>query len=260
MKYCKRLAVLSIAACFSFCATAQVKTADGMIQQLFASLKNKDEKAFTSLYPNGQQMASLMRRMMETMFKSEQMQQMMAMDEKSKNMNLDSLIEAQISQLAKPEAMAEMQKSFAKNFQEIIEKGEKKGVNWNSAQLTSYTVDSAMQSDDEEMKMLAGAGIKNLSGVIDFRSGGTDYQMNYDKVLYIPSEGGWFGGEFKQVIKKGESFALEEDGPSGLVDSAAVAEVPQTETKTKTKSDGNKVKTKTKTPANKTKTKTKTKA
>lgn len=253
MKYIKRLALLVVVSFFATTINAQVKTADNMIHQLFASLKNKDEKAFTSLYPNGQQMASLMRGMMETMFKSEEMQKMMAMDEKSKNMNIDSLINAQLSQMTKPEAQAEMQKSFAKNFQEIVEKGEKKGVNWSQAQLVSFTLDSTSQVDDEEMKMFAGAGIKNLKGVIDFKAAGTDYQMNFDKVLYIPSEGGWFGGEFKQVIKKGESFGLQDDGNT-------IQEITNEDVETKVKTDGNKTKTKTKTPATKTKTKTKSKA
>jgi hypothetical protein len=260
MKYIKRLVLLVALSFFATHINAQVKTADSMIHKLFASLKNKDEKAFTSLYPNGQQMASLMRGMMETMFKSEEMQKMMAMDEKSKNLNIDSLINAQLSQMTKPEAQAEMQKSFAKNFQEIVEKGEKKGVNWSQAQLVSFTLDSTAQVDDEEMKMFAGAGIKNLKGVIDFKAGGTDYQMNFDKVLYIPSEGGWFGGEFKQVIKKGESFALEQPENEVMTDTTATADLPKATTKSKTKTDGNKTKTKTKTPANKTKTKTKTKA
>jgi len=258
MKHIKRLAFL---VAISFAATvsqAQVSSPDAMVQKLFASLKNKDEQSFVALYPNGKQMASLMRGMMETMFKSEEMKQMMAMDEKSKNMNIDSLIDAQISQVTKPETQAEMAKGFAKNFKEIIEKGEKKGVNWSQAQLTSYKLDSTTQVEDEEMKMFAGAGIKNLKGVIDFNAGGTDYQMNFDKVLFIPSEGGWFGGEFKQVIKKGESFATTGSSESEVIaDTAVTTTTTQPKVKTKTKTDGNKVKTKTKTPAAKTKTKTK---
>ncbi|HEX8314032.1 MAG TPA: hypothetical protein VF609_03520 [Flavisolibacter sp.] len=256
MKHIKRLIFLFA---FAFAVTtgnAQIKSADSIINKLFTSLRNKDEKAFITLYPNGQQMASLMRGMMETMFKSEEMQKMMAMDEKSKNMNIDSLINAQISQVTKPEAQAEMQKSFGKSFQDIIEKGEKKGVNWSGAQLVSYTLDSSAQAgDDQEAKMFAGAGIKNLKGVIDFKASGTDYQMNFDKVLYIPSEGGWFGGEFKQVIKKGESFALEQSADAAATDSATTA--PESKMKTKAKTNGSKIKTKTKTPITKAKTKTK---
>lgn len=226
-----------------------------MIHRLFNSIKSKDEKAFVTLYPNTQQMNKLVRGMMETMFKSEEMQKMMAMDEKAKNMNIDSLIEVQMAQMNKPETQAEMQKSYGENFRSIIEKGEKKGVNWSQAQLVSFTVDTTSDTGGEEMRMFAGSGIKAMKGVIDFKSGGTDYQMNYEKVLYLPSEQGWFGGEFKQVIKKGESFAQE--GPDDHMGDTATTPA---ESKTKVKTDGNKTKVKTKTPATKTKTKTKAKA
>lgn len=255
MKKLKCLVAL-FAICF-FCTTvqAQVRNADTMVNKLFTALKNKDEASFLALYPTGKQMGNLVKGMLETMFKSPEMQQMMAMDEKSKNMNIDSLVDVQVSQMNKPETQAEMQKGFARNFKEIIEKGEKKGVNWNQAQLTSYSLDSTSEMEGEEMKMFGGSGIKNLKGVIDFRSAGTDYQMNFDKILLIPSENGWFGGEFKQVIKKGESFVQE---PSG--DEEDKAETPKADTKSKTKTEGDKTKTKAKTPATKTKTKTKTKA
>jgi|GEM_PF-5043346 len=251
MKHIKRLAFLFTLSLFASAASAQVSNADSMIHRLFSSLKNKDEKSFVTLYPNTQQMNKLVRGMMETMFKSEEMQKMMAMDEKAKNMNIDSLIEVQMAQMNKPETQAQMQKSYGETFRSIIEKGEKKGVNWSQAQLVSYTIDSAANANDEEMRMFAGSGIKAIKGVIDFRAGGTDYQMNYDKVLYIPSENGWFGGEFKQVIKKGESFALEGTDDHMDSDSTTTMDTAPAESKTKVK---------TKTPAGKTKTKTKAKA
>ena len=203
MKHLRRLALLLSISFFTASVDAQVSNVDTMIHKLFATLKSKDEASFIALYPNGTQMANLVRSMLNTMFKSPEMQQMMAMDEKSKNMNIDSLVNAQVSQMNKPETQTEMKKAFSKNFQDIIDKGEKKGVNWSQAQLVSYTLDSTAEASDEEMKMFAGAGVKNVKGVISFTSGGADYQMNFDKVLRIPSEGGWFGGELKQVIKKG---------------------------------------------------------
>jgi hypothetical protein len=262
MKYINRLAFLAALFLLASTANAQVRSADSIVHKLFSSLKNKDEKAFTSLYPNSRQMASMVRGMMEAMFNSDEMKKMMAMDEKSKNLNIDSLINAQVAQMDKPETQAEMQKSFSENFQQIIDKGEKKGVNWSQAQLVSYTLDSTARVDDEEMKMFAGSGMKNLKGVIDFRAGGTDYQMNFDKVLFIPSEGGWFGGEFKQVIKKGENFSADAGADVPPTDESTAERDARLkkETKTKVKTDGDKTKSKTKTPAGKTKTKTKSKA
>ena len=256
MKHIRRLAFLFASLFFATTINAQVSSADMMIQKLFTTLKNKDEKSFVALSPNAKQMGGLVRSIMETMFKSPEMKNMMAMDEKSKNMNIDSLIDAQVSQVTKPETQAEMEKSYAKNFNETIEKGEKKGVNWSQSKFVSVQMDSTADIGDEEMKMFAGAGIKNLKGVIDFNSAGTDYQMNFDKVLFIPTEGGWFGGEFKQVIKKGESFAAETPDKDVEADTITT-ETKKPAAKTQTKTDSNKTKTKTKTPATKTKTKTK---
>ena len=128
-------------------------------------------------------------------------------------------------------------------FQEAVEKGEKKGVNWSEAKLTNFTMDTTAQLDGE-MAALQTTGIKAMKGVIDFQSGGTDYQMRYDKIMYLPSEGGWFGGEFSEVARKGE-----ENTPA-----------TESKTKSKTKTAAGTTKTKTKTSAGKTTSKTKTKS
>src|SRR5215204_6589604 len=89
-------------------ANAQISNADSMIYKVFATLQAKDEKAFVALYPNAAQFSKMMRTMMEQMMNSEQMKQMMAADEKSKNMNLDSLINAEVDKISKPEVFDEM--------------------------------------------------------------------------------------------------------------------------------------------------------
>ncbi|MDQ6610683.1 MAG: hypothetical protein M3Y85_12770, partial [Bacteroidota bacterium] len=139
MKHSKVFIFLAAICLSTASAIAQVSNQDTMINKLFASLKAKDEKAFVALYPNASQFGKMMRVMMEGMLKSEQMQKMMAADEKSKNMNIDSLINTEVGKMNKPEVFAEMQKKFGKSFQKIIEAGEKKGVNWSAAKLVSYT-------------------------------------------------------------------------------------------------------------------------
>jgi hypothetical protein len=256
MKYAKNLALL-FAICFSIQSVkAQVNSSDTIIHKLFATLKAKDEKAFVALYPTGPQFAKMMRVMMEGMLNSDQMKQMMAMDPKSKDLNIDSLINTEVEKMAKPEAFAAMQKSFGKKFKEAIERGEKKGVNWSAAKLVTYTTDTTGDVNPE-MEMFKSSGIKNLKGIIDFTSGDSAYQMSFDKLIYIPAERGWFGGEFNQVIRKGESFANDPAGESMMADSidSVRVEMPKTKTKTKTKSSGVKTKVKTKSPARKPTTK-----
>lgn len=184
---------------------AQVRSADSMVHKIFATLKAKDQKAFVALYPNAQQFGRFMRNIMEQAMKSEEIKKMMEMDEKSKGMNLDSLIEAQIATVSSPEAFGQMEKAFGAMFQKIIEKGEKKGVRWSEAKLTNFTFDSSAIAGDGAP--FTPTGLKEAKGVIDFTVGDEPYQLAYSKMMYLESEGGWFGAEFPQLARKGESLA-----------------------------------------------------
>lgn len=241
MKITRSLFLIFTALAATQVTLAQVSQPDAMVQKIFATLQSKDEKAFVNLYPNAAQFTKLMRSMMEQMLSTPEVKQAMAADPTSKNMNVDSLINVEVSKISDPESFAQMQKKFSSSFQQIIEKGEKNGVNWSNAQLTNFTIDTAAALDGE-MAALKSTGIKAMSGVIDFRSNNTDYHMSFDKVMYLPEEGGWFGGEFPQLARKSESLTGENSA-----------------TKTKTKSASGSTKTKTKTTAGKTTTKTKSK-
>ncbi|HVF80824.1 MAG TPA: hypothetical protein VM884_02780 [Flavisolibacter sp.] len=134
----------------------------------------------------------------------------------------------------------------------------KKGVNWSAAKLVTYTTDTT-SAVGPEMEMFKSSGIKNMKGVIDFTSGDSAYQMSFDKLIYVPAEGGWFGGEFEQVIRKGESFLQTGETRIEAASSDTTfitTEVPKDiKTKTKSKSSGVKTKVKTKSPARKPATK-----
>ena len=236
---------------------AQVRTADSLVHKIFATLKSKDEKAFVSLYPNGQQFGRFMRTVMEGAMKSEQMKEIMSMDEKTKNLNLDSLIDAQVAMFMMPEMVNKMQADFVKTFQRTIEKGEQKGVNWSQAQLTGFTIDSSAVKGDENMPFEL-AGLKEAKGVIDFTVGDSAYQLAFSKMMYIQSEGGWFGAEFPQLARKGESLAPDpsaeqDDEESAIMMEEAPAEKPTAKPKAKApaKKQAAKPKTKTGAPAKK---------
>ena len=106
---------------------------------------------------------------------------------------------------------------------------------------------------DNEMDILKNVGFKTMKGIIDFRSAGTDYQISFDKVVYLPAEGGWFGGEFPQLAKKGESLQpdMEVDPSTMAADTTIAVTDKKAKTKTKTKTPTSKTKVKTKTPARK---------
>jgi len=231
---------------------AQVSSPDTMVHRIFASLKAKDQKAFVSLYPNARQFGAFIRGMMETMLKTPEMKKMMEKDEKSKNMNVDSLIDAQVSAASEPMAFAKMQSEFGNIFQKIIEKGESKGVKWNEATLTGYTLDSTTTEEGNPFQ----PSMKTLKGVISFNVGDSAYQLAYDKIFFLPAENGWFGAEFKQLARKGESLAPDQAEMEEGVDSVAVEKPSAKMAKPKAKQPAAKAKTgSTKSPARKTKTK-----
>lgn len=250
MKNVRRLVLVT--AFFFGVATlqAQVRSADSLVQKLFATLQAKDEKAFVALYPDQQQFSRFIRGILEKVLKSEQMQKMMAADEKSKNLNVDSLINAQVATTTGAEGFGKMQAEFGKSFQKIIEAAEQKGVKWSDAKLTNYTVDSAAAADkDAEAFNLT--GLKEAKGVIDFSVGNSSYQLAYGKLMYIESEGGWFGGEFTQVARKGE---LVEPAAADSVDSVVSSQKelkPTAPAKKKTTTKGKD--SNSKSPARKTK-------
>lgn len=211
MKYAKKFILLFVVYFSIQSINAQVSNPDTMIHKLFASLKAKDEKAFVAMYPNASQMQTLVRAVMDATMRTEEMQQMMAQNPQTKGMSLDSIINAQVASLSKPEVVEQMQKGFGKSFQQIIKKGEQKGVNWSHAKLTHYTFDTTAPATVKGIAALVGLGYKNMKGIIDFTSDDSAYQLSFDKIISIPKEDGWFGGEFQQLIRKGESFAANDD-------------------------------------------------
>lgn len=204
MKITRPFFVLAVILFAATSLQAQVPTADAMIQKVFASLKAKDQEAFVALYPNQQQFSRFMRNIMEQTLKSDEMKKLLEADEKSKGLNIDSLINMQVAMVTTPESMAKMQQEFAKTFQQVIAKGEQKGVKWNEAKLDSFTMDTTAI---ESGAPFTPAGIKEAKGVIHFSVGTDAYQLAFAKMMFIESEGGWFGADFPQLARKGESLA-----------------------------------------------------
>lgn len=239
---------LLLATLFFFTLTslqAQVKNADTMVHRIFAALKAKDQKAFVQLYPNAEQFSRFIRNIMEQTMKSDEIKKLMEADEKTKGLNLDSLIEAQVAVVSSPGAMRKMQEEFEQTFQQIIEKGEKKGVKWTEATLTGYTLDTVdMEATGAPFQP---KGIKEAKGVIDFTVGNAPYQLAFNKMMYIESEGGWFGADFTQVARKGESLQPDEEA----ADHAEAAPQDKKEPATKSKTPATKKGSKQKAPARK---------
>ncbi|GAA4742447.1 hypothetical protein [Flavisolibacter ginsenosidimutans] len=204
MKYTKILALVILVCFASTLLNAQEKSIDTLIHKLFSSLKQQDEKAFIALYPNGQQFAYIMRPLIEDAFKSNEMKGALASNEKTSSINIDSLIEVQMNQVTAPQVEAELSKKYSQLYHEFIEKGEKKGVKWQEAELISISLDSTLDKSDTEVKSLLQAGMKTMKGIVDFRSNKVNYRMTFAKFVNVPQAGGWFSGEIKEIVRKAE--------------------------------------------------------
>lgn len=249
-----RLALFIVLFALAPSLQAQVRSADTMVQKIFATLKAKDQKAFVALYPNAQQFSRFIRNIMEQTLKSDEMKQLMAMDEKSKGMNLDSLVDAQVAAVSSAEGFQKMESEFGKAFQKIIEKGESKGVKWNEAILTGFTIDSTQAL--AEGSPIQPKGLKEAKGVIDFSVGDSAYQLAYSKMMFIESEGGWFGADFPQLARKGESLAPdatpgEDDEDTGIMTEEGTKPEAKKATKAPAKKPAAKAKPKTQAPVKK---------
>lgn len=245
MIYTLRLALLLASFSCVFASRAQVAHPDSMVRKLFATLPANDQNGFVALYPSPQQLVELVKSILQ----SEEVQKQLAQSGEAKNINMDSLIQAQMTAMTKPEVVSEMTKSFAKNFQRTMEQGKAKRIDWKKAQFIAYSTDTATSGTNNDEAMLQKLGYKTMKGVIDFSVDTALYQMQFEKIIFIPKAAGWFGGEFGQIVRKGESFA-ENGGPlTDSVDSVRIA--PPAKTKSKGKTGNSKTKTTIKSPARK---------
>lgn len=253
MKYLRGYLLIALVSAASF-AQAQITNVDTFMHRFFTTLKTNDKQAFIALYPSGDQMKQIMQDAMGKMLNNEQFREQLKKE--TPGQNIDSMIKVQLDMFTSDEALKDMTKKFERSFDNAISKGENKGVVWSKATLTSYTVDTSVAAEDEVMG-LADAGYKSMKGVIDFSVADSAYQASFGEVIFMPGRG-WYGGEIKKVVHKGESLKEEEetwqqsgeDSTFMIIDTTAY-QVPKEKVKPKAK---------TKTPPAKTKTKTKTSA
>lgn len=226
-------------------ANAQIANPDTMVHRLFATLQSQDENAYVALYPN----TEVMRKLMVKVVKGIALQMKQGqVDSSLKAENIDSVLMMAIEQKMTPAEVAKMHKGFARSFQQLSATGKQKGIRWSDARLTTYTYDTTAQND-EAAQQLFGGGLTAMKGIMYFTAGGKEYQMRFDKAMFLPSEGSWYGGEFKDLGRKGDAWTAD----SGEKVADTLKAPGRTQTKTKTNLSG--TKTKTKSPAGKTKTK-----
>jgi hypothetical protein len=228
---------------------AQTESIDSQVQKLFSALKSKDTAAYLKLFASGRQMDQVYGLGLERLSPKERADLKKSLKEHDlyKSLNVDSLFQSMLHQYSAPSATEKLRAEAAHKFNSVVIEGEKKGVIWLSATLNSYHLDTFEINKNQ----IQTTGVKLLNGVIDFSSGDSSYELRFYNLTYLPLDNGWFGGEFIELIRKGESFTPDIEVVE--IATQTIQEVPPPPPPPPAKQ-------KVKTPSVKTKTKTKTKS
>lgn len=179
-------AVISLAPAYS-----QVREKNAMVKKVFTVLKTKDEKGFVKLFPDAATTKKYILQMMG--------------GDSSLGMLKEMMAEITDSSL---------QEEYGTDFQQIISRGEKKGVEWSSATLVKYTLDSSISEE----------GMPMLNGKIYFNSKGKAYFLSYNDIIKFGDEG-WYGVNIERVdLKSKENEPEVIDWEVFGTDSVAIAD------------------------------------
>jgi hypothetical protein len=166
---------------------SQTKDKEVMIKSIFAALKNKDEQAYLKLFPT----VATLKEVLQTSLKNG-------------DKNLQDLMAGMTD--------SSLQAHIRRDFIGAIQDGEEKGINWSSADLTSYTADS-VASNDEIMKTTT------LEGKIYFKTQEKDFYIAYNEVIWFEGRG-WYGVSLRNI---GQMINGQEIDLDGIANSTAIA-------------------------------------
>lgn len=161
---------------------AQEKDKEVMVKKIFYSLRDKNPEAFINLFPDG------------VTFREFVLKSGMAANSPEDSVELESLIGSLTD--------SSLREGFRESYAEYIKKGEDSGVNWPSAKLVSFTIDSSY-IEDEGFKTPA------LSGKIYFTADSIDFFIEYSQVIWFENKG-WYGVEIDRIDKKSREHLKEE--------------------------------------------------
>jgi hypothetical protein len=190
MKKIKLLFVITLVL-FAASSFSQEKNKEVMIKKIFNILQQKDDKGFVHLFPDAATTKEFARKLLgeDSEYKaSEEYNNMMSM-------LTDSIL----------------QERYREMFMEIIEDGEKKGVEWAKTNFISFTADSSIQEDTK---------MSQLEGKIYFNIDKMEYFLKYNDIIWFENHG-WYGVTFDRIDEKSKENEPEEFD-LGVADSAAM--------------------------------------
>ena len=196
----KKSLLLAATVALTLGASAQVSRPDSLVFRAFRTLQAKDTAGFIELYPNHQQMKKLMVNSMDQL-----REQLKAIQP---NMNVDSMIKAEMENFTAEKYRNELQAEFSESFRRILARAQALNLDLSKATILSIRMDTA----ETEM-----TGILAVRGTLDLTSDGKDYLLIFDGAGYLPTENGWFGTKFTGIHRKGETApAVEEVIQEGI--------------------------------------------
>ncbi|HYO22603.1 MAG TPA: hypothetical protein VER36_09360 [Flavisolibacter sp.] len=209
MKNTKRL-ILSVALFLTTASHAQVSNPDTMVQRIFTALKARDEKAMVALYPNKDQMLKLFSRIMSGLVA----EIAKADTTNKKEINTPDLNQMMLEKMKQMSTEQEINKEYEKvanEFRKIINEGEQKGIKWDGIIFSKSTLDIKDLTDETAIKIFGSAGMKEMKGTLYFSSGNAAYNLRFSDVLYLPEEGGWYGGRLRSLNNPDKAELQAED-------------------------------------------------
>lgn len=229
---------LPLLATFVLSSTVQAQTAspDSIAVKIFAALKAKDEKAMVGLYPNKEQMVNLFSRIMSGLV-TEIARMDTANKKEAEEAGLNKMMLQKMKEQATDKEIEKEYEKVAKEFRSVLQKGEGIGISWNDVRLVSYAVEQKDLKDEMAVKIFGSPDMKEAKGVLYFTSAANEYELSFTDVLYLPQEGGWYGGKLKSVKRKGQADE-KPTGDTGITETKAPQpRLSKPATKAKTKSN-----------------------
>lgn len=199
---------------------AQEPKPDSLIRKIFATLQAKDENAFLSLCPDSAQLVRIMKKIEQNTINEFEAEEK-AWRKRSKNYSrgsvassnkTDSTLRSILQKRYSPEGIQRIKKMFVEEFRFMIEKGEKRGIDWQAATLTNFTFDSIKPGQQNNHSFFERSGYPSVHGIIHFKEGDSAYQMSFSDVLYLPEEKGWYGAFLEKLVREGEPLESDHEG------------------------------------------------
>lgn len=187
-----------------------------MVHEIFAYLKSRDEKAFMALCPDSAQLVRILKKFEENA-RAKREAERKAWQEQSTNhpqgsfasfAETDSMVDASLRKNYSPEGIKMMQERYRTGFRFMLEKGEKRGINWRTAAFINRTPDTT-RSAQTTYFFLEQSGYKSANGIVHFKAGQDTFKMSFGEVLFLPEENAWYGGMLYKLVREEER--LEDD-------------------------------------------------